>query len=356
MVLSREIEQRRLDLQVDALDIRWARRVAERVGRIGEVLLTLEGEDLRMMGELALALRSAMALRGAAPAGGALAGVPRFAQVGTPAELALSQGARILGQTSDPRTQLFATALAASGEEPDVGDYALEVVVTALLEAAGADDDWQAHEAELEALDAARGPVTELPRQTGGEARYLIVREEQTIEDIAHLVMGGRGLWTDFVERYGLQPPYVSPTPRGGCLTPGQRVPLPPLHPTQRDEGRLGATLAVDASADDWDLVTSGAGDLVIIGGLEGLASDLGLRTATPLGDLPDERDYGKVVVAGLPASESGLVEAAMLAESLYNDPRVGQVKARAAAGTSAITGLYRDEVVIIPRPELMGG
>lgn len=89
--------------------------------------------------------------------------------------------------------------------------------------------------------------------------------------------------------------------------------------------------------------------------GLTALATDLALRAATPFGSLDGERDYGVAVVAGQPGSRGGVYAQIVASEALRLDPRVERVVIDASR-TSVATGVFVADVIVIPRPELLGG
>ncbi len=250
-------------------------------------------------------------------------------------------------------------ALIASHAEGDVADYAREVVVPALLEWAAPEDD-DAHDDTLAAVELARPVVRALPsrRGSGSYASYEVLPGD-TLQDVSEAVLGARDRWPELVRLYGLVPPYLlEGVKRDGVLSPGEKLMLPGTQAIAGHDGsRLGDTLRLTPNGRlELDLTLTPEGDLAIERGLDGFFSDLTLRAMTPLGDLPDEPDYGVAVAAGLPATQAGLVRALAGLDGLYYDTRVGTVSPVARAGTSARHGVIVGDVVVTPRPDLTAG
>lgn len=349
--VSLEDRAERLMRVVDSADDLWAHELAVRVGSLAGLLETFSDPLTVKLAVHARLLERALALHGADGAGEVLLEWPQLQ--GNPVVQGLQDGLTLRSMSSEPRIRQLAAMLQRE-TETNIADYGIEVVQTALLEAASL--GWVETDAgERKALaDSLRDAVIAAPRARTDVARYYVVRSEDTLRNIAEAIIGNQDSWPEVIARYDLHPPYLYPEFRPGCLYPGVRLMLPPT-PGVAEAG-LGATLTVLTEADEWDLVVGQNGDLQITAGLEGFAMDLGLRAATPLGDLRDAPSYGMVEVAGLPASTQGLVTALLLSDTLREDPRVLEVVSAATARTRASSGVVADNIVILPRPELVGG
>lgn len=341
----------RLVTVVDSADDLWAYGLASRVGSLATLLETFTDPLAVKLALHARLLESALALRGAA---GAAETLLDWSQIeASPVVQGLQDGLTLRYLSAEPRIRQLAAMLQRE-TETNISGYGLEVVQTAIIEAASL--GWVEVDAGARGVlaNTLKDVVIATPRAKSDVARYYVVRTDDTLRGIAAAVLGDQDAWTDLVARYDLHPPYLADAFRPGCFYPGVRLMLP-TSPGAAEAG-LGATLSVNADGDEWDLVVGQNGDLQITAGLEGFAMDLGLRAATPLGDLQDVPAYGMVQVAGLPASTQGLVAALLLADTLREDPRVLEVLPTATARTRARTGIVADDITILPRPELVSG
>jgi hypothetical protein len=276
-----------------------------------------------------------------------------------PPTVVADREALVLSASNDLMIQALAGAIEYYGQQ-DVSDYASEVLATAILEVATSfslDDGLTEITAQL---DAAKDTVAALPTARLNEPRYYIVRRNDTLRDIAEVVMNDREAWMQMVETYRLVAPYFSDTPRTGCLSPGHRMVILPTPETVNDAPGLGMTLGMDAGPNEfgqevWDLVATDDGDLRALVGMQGFAADLGLRVGTPLGDLPDVPNYGMPELGGMPATVRTIITALAWGETMREDPRVERVIPRSvAARSNVLTGVLADKFVVIPKAALL--
>lgn len=341
-----------IELRLDTLDDTYAKELEAGLSALlAAGLLTAHPAIGRLCLELLDLLRS----QGAAGLWAVTAtNYPAFSRP-TPAQQAMYDA--LVLRLASPAFEDLAALLAYHGEA-DAEDYPREVVATALIDAAnprrnaGMDD-------QLDAIEVLRMEVPNSPARAAQESRtYYEVVEGDHLEDVAFGVLGDRDAWPALVQLYGLVPPYLSDFGGDGVLRPGERLMLPAgQEAALRLGGGLGKTFKLSSEdGQRLDLSLTGAGDLALIGGLDGFASDIALRALTPLGDVPAEPSYGVPMIAGESATEEGLAHALLLNDSLYGDSRVGRVISRAKAGTSARLGVVVDQVVVLPRPNIVEG
>lgn len=271
----------------------------------------------------------------------------------TPAQQGLYDA--LLLRAADPELGRLAGLLAYHAEA-SVEDYPRQVVVSALLEASLRADP--SLSARLDDIELARVALRGLPVRAAGEVRtYYTVQPGDGIQDVAEMVLGRREDWPELARLYGLVPPYISELgARDGVLAPGQRLQLPREQERRLSPGAgLGKTLRLrreDGRSVDFDL--DDHGNLAFDEGLGGFASDIALRAMTPLGDLPDLPEYGVPLIAGEDATLDGATRALLESDSLYQDSRVGLVRAALGPDSSAPRGVLVNNLSVLPRPDLV--
>jgi len=353
-----EERRARMDAYRLGVDDAWARETSVRLQALGVKLAAGSAPLAQALGAYAQAWSDEIALRGAVAC--AMPGTPWAFPRNLPTPE--TQGARdamLLAAAfpGDAQVRFLASRVAYLCEE-DIADYALEVLFTALLDAANYGHAMDGVGVSLARAVELEERVAQAARGSGDVPRFYVVREGDTLRDVAMVMFGSEDAWTDVAARFGLYPPYVSDTFRPGCLSPGMRLALPAEASLTRD--RLGVTLALDVEAagheQHWDFALRPEGGLELARGLDGVGSDLALRVMTPRGSLRGLPDYGAPRVAGLPADEAGLVQALLTSDALLEDRRVAQVIPAARAATSAVSGIVVQNVVAVVRPELLTG
>jgi len=336
---------------LDDLDERHAQAVAQGLARLLAAGLAATHPD---MGTLAASLLAGLQAEGASALWTCGADGYPAPEGLTPAEQGLQDALRL---SENPELRHLG-ALVAYHAETSLHDYPREAVLSALIEAAGTGRDPSLDD-DLDRIDALRDQVRLLPaRRAAAVDTVYEVLPGDTIRDVAFAVLGDHEAWQELVRLYGLVPPYLSEFGASdGVLRPGERLQIPAGVAAASWSGSgLGQTLALRAEdRQRVDLALSEDGDLLLDAGLSGFASDLGLRAMTPQGDLPEEPEYGVPSVAGMPATEAALARALLMPEALYQDDRVGQVTAAYNARSDVPRGVLVEDVVVLPRPELVG-
>ena len=216
-------------------------------------------------------------------------------------------------------------------------------------------------EAGYLALEKSWDSIAAAPSRIAVVPRYYTVPAGADLRDIALAVLGDPDLWPNLVRQYSLEPPYLSDTPQYQKLSPGTRLLLPPDPLGAETEG-LGETFALEVSAGShgfgqvWDLIAQEGIGLASEAGLDAFATDLALRLATPHGSLEGEDQYGVAPVAGLPYSQTGLLQEIVAADALREDERVSTVRVVTAKTPLNQTGVLLGNVFVTPRPELLSG
>ena len=248
----------------------------------------------------------------------------------------------------------LADAIEVRAADDGVANYGQEIIATALLDVALAQVDPTDDFALVDDLISVQREVARTPRAVAERTIITEVRPGDTMQSLARRVYGSPEEWQRLISDYNLQPPYLTQSPRSGCLSPGVRLLRPGALGDSAGDQTLGVSFRFDARADqggqEWDLVPAASGGIEMAYGLDALAVDCAVRLATPLGDLLDLPNYGYPEIPGLPASSANMMSAMLAAETLLEDERVADVVPSLDARTSRRDGRLVGNVLVVPR------
>lgn len=336
------------------LEDKLAAEVSSRLGAMASALSAGEEHPLKSaLARTALGLIEDVAARGAeglatphAPYDGPI--------VHTGPERQALYDALLLRSVGEGVCDDIADAIEVRAADEGVRDYRTEIIISALIDVAAADADPTEDFLMVNELVDVQEAVAFSPRSIIERTIITDVRPTDTLQSIARRVYGDGEAWERLIADYDLVPPYLTSAPRTRCLWPGKRLLRPGGSESAVGDDGMGSSFRLTTSpapgGQEWDLTPSPSGGIEMVYGLDALAVDCAVRLATPLGDLPDDPNYGYPEIPGLNATSSNILAAMLAADTLMQDGRVADVVPRLSPHTSRSEGRLVGNVVVIPK------
>ncbi len=235
----------------------------------------------------------------------------------------------------------------------NTNNYDADVVIPSLVEAATQSDFADSSATQTDFIEQYAEAVIALPRATLGSRPTYTVTAEDTLETIARNVFGDADAWTSLVERYHLEPPYISSQPRRYALFPGVRIVIPHDAQTLAASETFGATWGIDVTGlNNYDLAVDSATGLVGLEGFAAVETELLMMAGQPYGDWaePELADYGVPEYLIGEYATSGITADFAFAAALLNDDRV-LASTPISFATSQMSGVAINRVLVTPIP-----
>lgn len=173
-----------------------------------------------------------------------------------------------------------------------------------------------------------------LARPVGG---YRLVETEfgDTLQALALREMGDASRWPELIALNNLRPPYLSALPGiDGVLQYGQTLRVPAAQTVVSAEASPEQVFGVDIALTGQGELTTEAGDLVLVAGVDNLSAALRHRLDTDAGELMFHPEYGSRVrrlIGQVNGPTTGILAASYASDAVAADPRVDRVVSQSA-------------------------